>query len=75
MCTLFLQIKSLEERLSTHEEDKQFMEGLIAKFADEKDDLANRVERGDIDLDEFHSARIEMEKELEDTQLRLQVGK
>ena len=40
---LFSQIKQLEGQLTGVEEEKAFMESLIAKFADEKDELAAKV--------------------------------
>jgi len=41
--TLKEEIKQLEAQMGGLEEEKAFMESLIAKFADEKDDLAAKV--------------------------------
>jgi septal ring factor EnvC (AmiA/AmiB activator) len=70
---LILQIKQLEAQLRAADEEKAFMEGLIAKLADEKDDLASKVDAADIEMDAVQTARIEQEKLLMETQLRLQV--
>jgi predicted nucleic acid-binding Zn-ribbon protein len=68
-----LQIKQIEAQVQSLEEEKAFMEGLIAKLADEKDELASKVDGADVEIEEAQTSKIELEKELEETQLRLQV--
>ena len=56
------------------DEEKSMMEALIAKLDAEKEELAAKMDGADVELDDHQSAKIRLEQELEEAQLRLQVG-